>query len=281
MKSVLLQVTPEMALDMLGKSAGNPRYGKEGKVNKSIVEKYATDMRNGNWQITHQGIAFDENGLLVDGHHRLSAVLKSGATVPMYVTYGIPANSVILDCGYSRSPSQIMQFSLHADKMVSSGSVIATAKLHFYFLCGEDRKKMESKSNFEIMDFIVKNKDVFYFVSCLQERKKDGKRPLKNASFGHAAFCAVSCGVEKQVIQNFADVFVSGLPRNETEYAAIIAKNEMQNYSRRADQGFRAYQSKFIQTAIYDFAHGVKRVRKYKNPQAIYTNKMIEKEVIQ
>lgn len=276
MKSVTELVSPELAMEWLSKSAGNPRFGQEGKVNKSVVAKYAADMKGGHWELTHQGIAFNESGELVDGHHRLCAVIESGVNVWMYVTYDVPNDSALLDVGYVRTPSQIMAHSLHADKSISSSNIIAVAKLHMYFLAGEDRKRMESVSNFEIMSFILKRRDAFSFVSGLQSLKKDGKRPLRNASVGHAIFCATSCGVPKDVISAFCNVFLTGFPKDESEFAAIVAKNEMQLYSRHADQSFRAYQSKYVQTCIRDFSFGLKRVRRYKNPIAVYTEKMIK-----
>lgn len=279
MRSESILVSPELAKEWLSRSAGNPRYGQEGKVNRSVVTKYASDMKKGRWQLTHQGIAFNEDGALVDGHHRLRAVIESGVPVMMYVTYGVSDEASLLDVGYSRTPSQIMAYSLHADKAIASSNIISIAKLHMYFLCGEDRHKSEAKSSFEIMEFILNRHETFKFVSGIQNLRKDGRKPLRNASVGHAIFCALSCGVPNDVISNFCNVFLTGFPKDDTEYAAIVAKNEMQLYSRRADTAFRAYQSKYIQTCIRDFSFGIKRVRRYKNPEAIYTEMMIKENL--
>lgn len=42
-------------------------------------------MRRGDWLVTHQGIAFDTRGVLVDGQHRLGAVVEADVTVKIAV----------------------------------------------------------------------------------------------------------------------------------------------------------------------------------------------------
>lgn len=50
------------------------------------VDAIANDIRDGNWKFTHQSICFDLEGNLLDGHHRLHAVLRSGKSIKMLVT---------------------------------------------------------------------------------------------------------------------------------------------------------------------------------------------------
>lgn len=73
------KVTPELAAKWLKSNFDNR------PLTKSTVDSYARDMATGNWRLVHQPIAFDCRGNLTDGQHRLNAVVKSGATVEMYV----------------------------------------------------------------------------------------------------------------------------------------------------------------------------------------------------
>ncbi len=52
-----------------------------------VVASYADQMRRGQWKLTSQGISFDTNNNLVNGQHRLYAVIKSGVSVKMSVTF--------------------------------------------------------------------------------------------------------------------------------------------------------------------------------------------------
>jgi hypothetical protein len=66
-------VTPELAERWLQKNHPSNR-----PIAWQRVEAFANDMRAGAWILTHQGIAFDANGYLIDGQHRLHAVVQAG-----------------------------------------------------------------------------------------------------------------------------------------------------------------------------------------------------------
>jgi len=72
-------VTPEMAAEWLKKNKGNR------PVIKAAVSAYARDMQAGKWRPVHQPIAFDARNNLVDGQHRLHAIVKSGECIRMCV----------------------------------------------------------------------------------------------------------------------------------------------------------------------------------------------------
>lgn len=279
MYSETMIVSPELAREFLATSKINPRFGDSRRFNKTVVTKYAADMKAGRWALTHQGIAFNENKELIDGHNRLNAIILSGVSIPLYVTYDAPNESVIIDRGWQRTTAQILKNVLHAGKDASSSSSIAIAKLHMYFAGGESREKQREKTDFDIMDFILSHIDTLSVAIGLQEIKSNGKRPLRNASFGYAIFCALECGVPHDVVSDFSNIVASGFCDSEKKYAAILARNEMQQYSRSADQSLRAYQSKYVQTCLYDFEKGRKRVRRYQNPTAVYTGQILSKEI--
>jgi hypothetical protein len=82
MRIEVVDVTPEMAAQWLENNCADNR-----NLRRFVVEKYARDMEAGRWELTHQGIAFDKKGRVVDGQHRLSAVALSGVTVRMVVAF--------------------------------------------------------------------------------------------------------------------------------------------------------------------------------------------------
>jgi len=81
--SKVKDITPELASQFL----------KFNKINRPLreaaIEQYALDMRKGHWVLNHQGIAFDTKGNLVDGQHRLHAIIMAGLTIKMLVTTGM------------------------------------------------------------------------------------------------------------------------------------------------------------------------------------------------
>ncbi len=86
--NVLTVVTPEMAFSWL-ESTDNRR------LRSSRVRRYANDMEDGNWHVHHQGIAFGTNGRLVDGQHRLHAILVCGKAIRLFVARGVPTSSLV------------------------------------------------------------------------------------------------------------------------------------------------------------------------------------------
>ena len=72
-------ITPTTAAAYLERNTGNRT------LNPKHVEALADSMIAGHWQCTHEGIAFDLAGALIDGQHRLTAVVKSGCTITSLV----------------------------------------------------------------------------------------------------------------------------------------------------------------------------------------------------
>ena len=84
-RSQWMDVTPEKAELWLKNNFKNR------SVSEDVVKAYARDMINGIWVPTHQGIAFNDKDELIDGQHRLRAIVLSRVTVRMMVTFGLPS----------------------------------------------------------------------------------------------------------------------------------------------------------------------------------------------
>jgi hypothetical protein len=83
-------VTPAMAADWIAKY----RNELNRKHSQARVDLYARDMTNGRWYLNHQGVAFDINGTLIDGEHRLRAVIKANIPVRMFVARGCSSHGI-------------------------------------------------------------------------------------------------------------------------------------------------------------------------------------------
>jgi hypothetical protein len=91
-------ITPERAAELLGRGGAN-RPLSDGKV-----KEWAAAMRAGEWRLTHQGIALGPTGEVLDGQHRLTAVVRSGVTVEMMVARDMPAELFpVIDAGKVRN----------------------------------------------------------------------------------------------------------------------------------------------------------------------------------
>jgi riboflavin synthase alpha subunit len=82
------------------------------RINPERVLAYSKDMAADKWHLHGAAIQFDKDGHLIDGHHRLWAVIKSGNVAIMLVARNIdPAAQKVIDRGQSRAAHQTLQFS--------------------------------------------------------------------------------------------------------------------------------------------------------------------------
>ena len=79
-------------------------------LRKRAVDKYAKEMREGRWQLTHQGAAISKSNVLLDGQHKLAAVVQSGIAVSMFITRGLPDSTFsVIDAGTRRTAGDTLQ----------------------------------------------------------------------------------------------------------------------------------------------------------------------------
>ena len=64
-------ITPELAKEWLKTSIGNRN------LKKDVLQGLLAEIADGKWEFNGETIVFDENNTLLDGHHRLTAVVKS------------------------------------------------------------------------------------------------------------------------------------------------------------------------------------------------------------
>lgn len=119
-KSEVILVTPELAQEWLSSQADYQR-----NISPRRVRILANLMRRNEWKVTptHQ-IGISPSGQVVDGQHRLSAVIASGAPVKMAVTFNCPESIFdVIDTNVGvRTPAQIAKM---AGKKVNSSYQIA------------------------------------------------------------------------------------------------------------------------------------------------------------
>jgi len=114
-------VTPETAAKWLQKNVGNR------PVNHRHVAKLSADITAGRFQQTHQGIAFDKNGFLIDGQHRLLAIVNANSSVELLVSRGAPTRiREVIDTGFGRGVAHIlaMRFGLDATQSKRASAII-------------------------------------------------------------------------------------------------------------------------------------------------------------
>jgi hypothetical protein len=97
--SEFIKVTPVMAMKWLGQNYENNRKSRDWHV-----DELSNAIQKDEWITTHQGIAFDTNGNLIDGQHRLQAIIAADKAVTMLVVRNLtPASFGVIDAGMKRT----------------------------------------------------------------------------------------------------------------------------------------------------------------------------------
>ncbi len=105
MDSKVICITPAMASQWLASNTINRR------LRRSVVDGLVAAFKRGEYQLTHQGIAFADSGELLDGQHRLAAIseMPESFSVEMIVTRGLPVDAFrVIDKGLKRSHSDTL-----------------------------------------------------------------------------------------------------------------------------------------------------------------------------
>lgn len=98
------EITPELAERMLERNHHNR------PIRQSVVAHYVNEIIRGHWLTSSQGIAFDWNGVLRDGQHRLRAIVEAQCPVSSFVAFGLDPKAVdFIDTGTRRSVGAILE----------------------------------------------------------------------------------------------------------------------------------------------------------------------------
>lgn len=134
-------VTPEMAKEWLRANDKNRN------LRANVVIDFTRDMLNGAWEYNGETISFSWDGFLLDGQHRLTALVEAGKTDPdvfieVLVVFGLdPATQMTMDRGVKRSPADFLRL----EGYENSPLLAAIAKKWWSWERGDDKFKGNAK----------------------------------------------------------------------------------------------------------------------------------------
>lgn len=131
MKTTVEVIGPKEAAKYLERNVSNR------PLRKRAVQVYGEVMQRGGWKFTPEAIYFDEQGNLLNGQHRLHAVIASGTTQRFTVVRGVDRDLfAVIDGGVKRSDSDRLHDAGVPDSTTMS---VALKYLILYKRCPEIR----------------------------------------------------------------------------------------------------------------------------------------------
>lgn len=252
------EITPAIAAQML--KHGNPGNR---KITRSTVESYANDMANNDWDANAVNpIVFDNAGMLVEGHHRLNAVIVANTPIITYVAENAdPSFTYNLDL--VRSINNILQMNGVTDVSCNATALIRTVGL---FCFG-----VQKVSIGEIKKAYMTDGDNISEITRISGRGGNRKGILRGASFTAAMYCAHKCGVSFDILNEFAQVMNSGIPNSSNQSAALVLRNQVLVNGNSGNRIDRKFYFMCAQESIRDFADGINRKNSYTGKTAKYS----------
>ena len=234
MKSEIKNITPEMALSYLE----GPMHNRP--VRDATVDRYAATMAAKKWLLTHQGIAFDDKGRLIDGQHRLWAIVNSKMTVPMMVTHGLSSGiQAVIDDHAKRTVRDVAILTSGMQNIntrhISAARIMATHGLGY-------QPKM--LTNQIVIELVKKWSEGLHFIlsECF---KNTGVRGITQGGVIAVATQAYYAGANQDRLREFGEVMVRGISIRQADVPAMILRNWL------LQQGSRNLQGPVNQKIVY------------------------------
>ncbi len=247
LRSKMMDVTPEMAEKWLDGQVHNRT------VRDSKVDEYAADMKAGKWRLTHQAIAFTPEDKLIDGQHRLWAVYRSGVTVRLYVTFGVPEDTMVtIDGGINRSLADVIKLD-DPDSGVATNHVACSRAMMIL----SPLSKVRQPSRTEARDFLNKHWEAVRFACAGLPPKRGISLAPVLAAVGRAYY-----SMPKEKLARFCEVLHSGMPADPSENIIIKLRNwllDVRAGERVTRQGKEQHGNPFFgktERALAGFARG-------------------------
>lgn len=123
---VVETITPEMAEEYLHHNTRNR------KLKPGVVEKLAHAIRSGQWKFNGQPIVFGSDGVLLQGQHRLTAVVVTGIAIVSVVIREVdPAAQITMDNTPGRHFGEVLQFKGEKNTNVLAAAVRALHRFKY------------------------------------------------------------------------------------------------------------------------------------------------------
>lgn len=215
----IVLVTVDLARQWLDLRAENQR-----KVERSWVLRLADMIRNGDFRLEPHGIAFDQDLRLIDGQHRLLAIIEAGIPVQMVVSYGWSPTAIFgIDQGNVRRRHEIVAMSGRGHLVGSNGKMVEAMSTRMMVGNAGTKGYLSAEG---LSRFLESHHEAIHFAiqACEGHKKQRGVHvaPVL-AAVARASYHLTA--EQKDRLRRFVEVLMTGFASSDDERPAILLRN--------------------------------------------------------
>jgi hypothetical protein len=218
LKTELRLINATIAKEMLKRNQRN-------RTLKIKDVKYLSDqMKNNQWLFDGQPIRFTEDGRLLDGQHRLNAIIESNTEQKFLVIKGIKSESFkVMDTGRTRTGADV--FSING--ISNSTTIAATVRFIISFKRNSLTINKSKITNTDLLNWYEKNKNISDIVKNAFVMKNEFSNVLTATQIAGFHFLFA----KKNVIEaeNFIYKLCTGLGVENTNPIFLLRKKLIQD----------------------------------------------------
>ena len=196
----VVRLTPAMATSWL----------RANKINRPIRKRHmnflAGEISAGNWQVNGQAIVIAENENVLDGQHRLLAIIEAGTAIETLVVYGISEKAfATIDTGAVRTGADALCLHFRDYPHMTVKSVATAVPWLMMLERGQLFRGGKRVSNTDIIQYAREHLSLFDHAERLQSYPKDN-RPV-SIGIGTALYELATRKDEEKADKFFYDIY--------------------------------------------------------------------------
>ena len=244
-------ITPDRAKQFL-QNMKNDR-----PLSKNSVANYAEVMRRGEWKFNGDPIRLNTEGKLMDGQHRLHAIINSGKAQKMIVLYGLDSTVFdTIDVGKKRSPSDLLGIAgfTHGTALASTTRALLIYESGVHW----------APDTAKLLDYAPTGKQIVAYAHANPEVYECVKRIYNEYKYATSLVAPSACGLayvlahrqNKAKAEQFMQGFVGNEPteRNDARWVAREYMSRQRNEASVRKITANQAQAVMIKAANFFFA---------------------------
>lgn len=273
----IVTMTPEWACQILAKQNTNNRTMRD-----VIVRRYAEAIRNDEWRLTQQGIAIDKNGVLLDGQHRLAAIVRAEKAVEIAMATNCePEIFKVLDTGATRKASDVlhMQGAKHR-------TVAATAIKQLVMYRENPDKVWKGRvrypSHAEISEFYERHSTQVDRSTEIASRSYSAFRQLNKSSVAAFVMLTMEKNYRMSIVEYFMEKVSRGVDLGDDsailKYRALLMNGNLLKTPRTISNGGQLHINALIK--VFNLTVSDVVVKQFKAPPIAPMQELIDARVL-